>query len=343
MRIGPFIGYLLLLAASHVQMAWSFPQQPGVEATNEQCVECHSKEWNDWKGAFHAHSVSPGLLYQLRSFSPDRIKHCLNCHLPDEREHSDLSALLFEDVINTDSIPERWSVSCVGCHTSTRLTESIRIADAEFCAKCHQSDQIIPHRSNNPLTNTYREWSESFFAKEGIQCQNCHLPDKQHRFRGIHDKEMVLSGVQIRTDVGPDSASLTLKSTAIGHRFPTYSVPKVSLTIRAYDISSQDESVTVWRQEIRRHVEKRDGQWIEISDSRLNPGEAVTLKVPLKHKQVKVHFQVLIEPDAMYLQQYQEDHHLSQDTGTVLLIREAIYKARQNRYVLFEEWGYQEK
>jgi len=50
------------------------------------------------------------------------------------------------------------------------------------------------------LQSTYDEWKASRFARQGVQCQDCHMPDRRHRWRGIHDADMVRSGLTITAD-----------------------------------------------------------------------------------------------------------------------------------------------
>jgi len=65
---------------------------------------------------------------------------------------------------------------------------------AEFCAACHQFGPRGPSLNGKPLENTYEEWRTSPAARRGLACQSCHMPDRRHRWRGIHDPEMVKSG-----------------------------------------------------------------------------------------------------------------------------------------------------
>src|SRR5437016_14227197 len=92
--------------------------------------------------------------------------------------------------------------------------------------------------SASPAQNTYADWKASRFAREGVQCQDCHMPERRHRWRGIHDADMVRSGLTITARPGAaryragDVAVVTLRvtSTRIGHAFPTYVTPRVVLS-----------------------------------------------------------------------------------------------------------------
>jgi hypothetical protein len=75
------------------------------------------------------------------------------------------------------------------------------------------------------------------------------MPDRRHLWRGIHDHEMVRSGVTL--DVGTDRpryrpgdqvvARITLTAAAVGHHFPTYVTPRV--VVRAVLVESGGREV----------------------------------------------------------------------------------------------------
>ena len=50
------------------------------------------------------------------------------------------------------------------------------------------SGAMASRLNGKPLENTYEEWRKSPAARRGLQCQNCHMPDRRHLWRGIHDR-----------------------------------------------------------------------------------------------------------------------------------------------------------
>ena len=96
--------------------------------------------------------------------------------------------------------------------------------DSRFCAGCHTfTPRVTP---GGMVGDPFGEWLASRFAREGVSCQNCHMPQRQHLFRGIHDREMTLSGLTIglavsRDEQGQATATATITSTHVGHMFPT--------------------------------------------------------------------------------------------------------------------------
>src|SRR6185503_19341518 len=116
---------------------------------------------------------------------------------------------------------------------------------SEFCRSCHQFTPKGFALNGKLLQNTYAEWQASRFAREGVQCQDCHMPDRRHLWRGIHDPAMVASGLEItvtpeapRLTVGQEfTVTLDVRNTRVGHAFPTYVTPRVLLRGELLDAS----------------------------------------------------------------------------------------------------------
>jgi hypothetical protein len=69
----------------------------------------------------------------------------------------------------------------------------------------------------------------------GLVCQNCHMPDRRHHWRGIHDPDMVRSGLSVRHSVDAQGGRFEITNTGVGHAFPTYVTPKVIMHAVALD------------------------------------------------------------------------------------------------------------
>src|SRR5256712_8051713 len=73
------------------------------------------------------------------------------------------------------------------------------------------------------------------------------MPERRHLWRGIHDADMVRSGLTITAAAGAaryrpgDVAVVTLRvtSTRVGHAFPTYVTPRVILSAELVDGAGQ--------------------------------------------------------------------------------------------------------
>lgn len=338
----------------------------------EACAQCHAAQFKDWKNSLHAQAFSPGLIGQFPHQGIEDSNDCLKCHAPlAEQKYADmqqLNASLARKLktpqgfspdaeVQENPLPLRHAgVTCAACHVrgwqrfgppqrATGLTGKVKgpvhngftgsksFEKSEFCASCHQfpADYAI---NGKPLENTLVEWQQSRFPAEGVQCQTCHMPDRKHRFKGIHDPATVREGLDIESGIHPGKASLSITSSRIGHAFPTYVTPKVTVTIEALGAQGQVFKLEHW--EIERRVAYDDG-WKEISDTRLLPGKkriyTLSALPPQTHT---VRFRIDVIPDNFYKGVYREllDDGLSGDAGK--LIRQAQDAAEQNDYRLYE-------
>jgi hypothetical protein len=117
------------------------------------------------------------------------------------------------------------------------------LKSGDFCGICH--NEKSPY--DVWVKSTHLEWKEGPYSKEGVQCQDCHMPKvemrsasmgnlykdmRAHLFHGAHDKGKLNGVIEIR--INPDIREVepgsTVKFTVIlynakaGHKFPTGSV-----------------------------------------------------------------------------------------------------------------------
>lgn len=113
----------------------------------------------------------------------------------------------------------------------------------EFCGNCHNE--------KNPygvwVKSTQLEWKEGPYSKEGVRCQDCHMPKapyqfaimgkmhedaRLHLFHGAHDPGKVRGTIELRiqpdvrlAEPGEDIVfTVALFNQKTGHKFPTGSV-----------------------------------------------------------------------------------------------------------------------
>ena len=266
------------------------------------------------------------VLHELAELARGVAQHgvfCAACHLRN-------------GVLNAPSITPYKSDS--RAHPSVKLEPLLR--DSRFCASCHQFDETTAV-NGKPLQNTYREWLDSPYAEQGKTCQHCHMPDQAHLFRGIHDPEMVRQGLTITTQTSETSIELIVRSTHIGHRFPTYSVPRVRLTAMPLDSNGRPVPGTYRETVLQRRVSVDDGRWIEHSDTRLEPGESVILGIPRQNGgrcTSAVKFRIDIEPEWFYQDTvYPAVVEELEDGPARDLIEQAKSLSASHNYVLFEK------
>lgn len=130
------------------------------------------------------------------------------------------------------------------------------LSKAEFCGTCHNEKSPF----GVWVKSTHLEWKEGPYSKEGVQCQNCHMPRApgvsslmgkprsdiaQHLFHGAHDPGKVRGTIELRIhpdapDVVPGEEvkfTVALFNAKTGHKFPSGSAEErmVWLQVEAID------------------------------------------------------------------------------------------------------------
>jgi hypothetical protein len=357
------------LPATHWQQPLK-PQGPPPEEWSEleqslqpeSCAECHADKYDEWKTSLHAHAMSPGFVGQIITYDTESANDCMECHAPLAEQKQAFADARAQGKGHLPAAQGLAAVgnSCAGCHIrenkrfgppqrETGLTGQsdtdnphggvFRTADFEksdFCASCHQFPQDYAI-NGKPLENTVVEWQASPQAAEGISCQMCHMPDRKHLWRGIHDPDMVRDGLEATHEVTGDMARFTLKSTGVGHAFPTYITPKVILQAVRLDQQGNPLADTAVSYVIKRDVGYAGGRWLEYSDTRLLPGETASLELGWgKSNRIKMWLEVY--PDDFYEHEVYADlvESFADGSPEKALIEQAIVKAQASDFTLFK-------
>jgi hypothetical protein len=298
------------------------------------CGSCHPAQFADWKASFHARSMGPGVVGQLVGMwrdDPATARLCLTCHAPlaEQQPYTErgVSNRAF------DAELQHTGVTCAVCHVRRHerfgpprrdgsiapaasgqslphngVTRTPAFRQSEFCASCHQFKADDFALNGKLLENTYEEWKRSPAARERRQCQDCHMPDRRHLWRGIHDRDMVKSGVEVsvtterpRYRPGDELAAvIVVKSVGVGHYFPTYVTPRV--VVRAGLVDATGASVPSSEQEyvIAREVALDLSR--EVFDTRIPPGERASFSYRrrLEGRGFTLRVTVTVYPDHFY-------------------------------------------
>ena len=148
--------------------------------------------------------------------------------------------------------------------------------DAAFCAPCHQFGPDGLSVNGKPLQNTYREWQASRYADEGVACQDCHMPDGRHGFKGVHDPEMVEQGLGVDVWRTRDGLLVHARNKGAGHALPTYVTPQIEVELSSAGGARRSHLIAR-----RMRWSEHDG-WTEIADDRLLPGQWIALSLALE-------------------------------------------------------------
>lgn len=344
-----------------------------VDLRPEACGRCHPSQLQEWSSSLHAGAYSPGLEGQLVAHfetNPGFVESCMVCHGPLSEQLRKIERPDGGWVDNPDFDPdlERRGVQCAACHVrdwrrhgpprpdgsltpppeGTPHEGAIRTTayeDSRFCAPCHQFESPAPN--GKPLENTLVEWEASRFADEGVSCQGCHMPDRRHLWRGIHDPEMTRAGVtpEWRVEGEPEGDDLlvrvALTNDGTGHRFPTYVTPAVDLEIAFVDAVGD----TLARRErtLQRDVHFDGREWVEREDDRIAPGatEALEWRGPAPSGAVRVIGRARVRPDAFYTGVFRSLVGSTADTAAAKpILEEALRRTLESPYDL---WRWQER
>jgi hypothetical protein len=369
-------------ATEFVRRHWALPLLPqgpppkgwsALEASlaPKDCGTCHPVQYGDWRGSVHAAAMGPGVRGQLDEMAaadPAGPLECHLCHAP-LAEQSPVIRTRAGVVPNPahDAGLRGQGVVCAACHVRAHqrfgpprrdgtltsapprarlphrgVTRTPAFLSSEFCRDCHQFKPDGFAVNGKLLQNTYEEWKASPFARAGTQCQDCHMPDRRHLWRGIHDEAMVRSGLEIT--VKPDVPALTagetftvaleVRSARVGHAFPTYVTPRVIL--RGELVGPGGDAVPGTRQEevIAREVELDLSR--EAFDTRLMPGETARLAYAGRadRADLRLRLSVIVEPDAFYTRFFETV--LAQGAGRgEAQIRDALAASRRSPFAVF--------
>lgn len=345
----------------------------------EHCGVCHQKQYEEWRTSLHAKTMGLGPFGQtvdLIKSDPETALICYSCHAPlteqqeKHRTKTPQGELSLVDNPSFDQKLQRKGLICAACHVRNHerfgppkrdgtlvsalpreqlphngVTRTPAFLRAEFCKECHQFSEDGYALNGKLLENTYNEWKVSPYAKAGIQCQDCHMPDRQHLWRGIHDPEMVRQGVTIqlktsksRYTVGETiRATLTVESTGVGHYFPTYVTPKVVIRAELIDPKGQPVPGSVQEEAIGREVTLDLSR--EIYDTRIPPKGTYKFKYVKKidRKSLRLKASVVVFPDHFYTRFFEAVLLGDQVVKGRKLLEEALEETRRSPFTVFEK------
>ncbi len=306
------------------------PVLAGLEPASsaELCGRCHRSIHEAWKASSHAQAMESRLFQDVLEMAetdsgPAARKVCLECHSPVGARTGDLAL--------TRKVS--WEgVTCDFCHSitdvSTRgpnakaavafsLTKTGPLKDSEstghatafspvhtssvLCATCHE----YRNASGFAVLTTYSEFRDSPYAKQGMECQSCHMSRvagqvvdpkikrsavariNLHQMPGSHSLEQLTSTLKahLNTQHSGDQleVSVEVSNKTAGHYLPTGSpLRRLVLEVRADSYGGQH-----FREErvYMRQVADKDGSALMredfaflkgakvLSDTRLAPGE----------------------------------------------------------------------
>jgi hypothetical protein len=327
------------------------------------CGQCHADQFAQWRSSLHSHTMGPGIRWQLQLADSKTAQSCLRCHAP----MTEQLALFSQErgwssnrSTPPDYIPEnlhRQGLVCAACHVRAHerhgpvasrpdvdrnvhggFEEHEAYSDSLFCANCHQFKEDGPRVNGKLRENTYQEWLATDFAQQGQHCQSCHMPQRQHVWRGIHDMEMTRSALSVELASQPDAdgayqLQAVVTNTGAGHYFPTYMVPEIVLHLEVVDaeggVRELARDIIAWRVNLALTE--------EIFDQRLAPGESHRLSGKLQNiaGYSQLRLRIHVAPRQHYVRTFEDylQHNRNKlQAETLSLLQQSIQEARAVEY-----------
>lgn len=226
--------------------------------TSFYCAECHEDRYKEWSSTMHALAVSDPIFRSAYMkailFESSNREYCLKCHSPIIKTTKDFNL--------TKSISVE-GVTCNFCHNVEKVdignnsytlnnngtmvgpykdsfsakhpsNYSELLTKSEFCAGCHEFSL-----NGIPISETYSEWKEGPYSKEGVQCQDCHMAvtpgyssngierEKvyKHFWYGGHTGQFLERAFDVEYQINKEGKKanivLNITNKGVGHKIPS--------------------------------------------------------------------------------------------------------------------------
>jgi len=340
----------------------------------ESCGTCHVEQFRDWQTTLHAKAMGPGLLGQLVemvSNDPESARMCWSCHTPlAEQQDKLLTNKGWQTNPAFDKQLQHQGLVCAGCHVRKHqrfgpprkdqpkqtgkisgalphngFNAETAFTKSAFCKGCHQFGKDDYALNGKLIENTYNEWLASDYPAKGVQCQSCHMPDRRHLWRGIHDPDMVKQGVTIGVDIDQIlhrqgdtlNAKIRITNSGVGHNFPTYLTPKIEVQAYLVDAEGNIEQSTLQQAMIGREVSLDISQ--ELYDTRIPPGEtlAIAYSQSIMNDNMQLHVEVTVYPDHFYSRFYESMLGNGSAGRGTKLIEQALKQSQASSFTLYKK------
>jgi hypothetical protein len=249
-------------------------------------------------------------------------------------------------------------IVCAACHLRgrerlgpPRRTDAARLAGSlypltivsryergDFCAPCHQhtmADSVGGH----PILDTVSEWVRGPYFARGIECQHCHMPDRDHTWRGAHDADTVRQAVHVFARVtregGEAVATVHVENVGAAHAFPGTATPAAWLTLEWLDANGAVLGAPV-RDVMQRHLDWDGHAFRERFDTRVLPGAERSVEARTRDARARsLRYTLTFRPDDYYEGFYRNeiDRPGRSERGRAML-RQALERARTSPFVV---------
>lgn len=329
----------------------------------EQCARCHAAQFRQWSGSIHARAASPGLLAQIEPMAhanKEFVESCTRCHTPLAEQRRQVDG---KDNRLFDGELQQQGITCAGCHVrqwqrfgpiavassllplpNYPLTTLPIYERSDFCLPCHQLPPALSV-ANRPLLNTYQEWLEGPYMARGVQCQHCHMPNREHTFLGVHDaatfrQAMRLDASARRQNDGSVDIRVEVHNVGAGHYLPTTPTPAAWIDTELQDSAGKLIAGTHKRVRIGRHIEFGSSGWRDIEDTRIPPGGVHTVATGWRDGRTQqattLRITIEVHPDDYYEGLYRSELQKKLPPVQRAMYQVALQRAQASYYVALQ-------
>jgi mono/diheme cytochrome c family protein len=196
-------------------LGWGLSPAAGVSFTSaEQCKKCHADIYRSWSLSLHANALKDPVFetayYKALAKTGEPVRqYCISCHAPTTRHTRDyyLKQKISQEGITCDychritatqwgaQLPEvvfgkgntQYGQLKESAATPAHKSEYSELyLKAEYCAACHE----VKSPAGALVMETYSEWKAGPYAKDNINCQNCHMAQAE----GAEEKAVLEEG-----------------------------------------------------------------------------------------------------------------------------------------------------
>ncbi len=212
-----------------------------------------------------------------------------------------------------------------------------------FCITCHELPRNNRRLNGKLFENTYGEWKKSTYSKKDVSCETCHTPRGQMTFKSIYNKNFVLKALTIRLKKikiynGRINTTLSVTNSGVGHNFPTYTTPKVILSIAQEKaggniIDKSTKHYTIgWS--VSLNLKK------QYFDTRLKPFQTAKLNYnyPLFHNAKYIKAWITVKPESHYAKFFEAYLKIKQLPKIIrILFLKALKEDKNSQYLLWKQ------
>jgi hypothetical protein len=265
------------------------------------CKECHPLQYQEWHAGQLAAFKAVREIMEADQAAEFAGPLCWKCHDP------------FKQGLDE-------GVTCEFCHGKTgeigcdqndndlhievrRKIIFERLRDEKWCHQCHSVIQPI---TGVDLQGTVNEWEQSKARKDGLMCQNCHMPligegKEKHHFHGHYypgrnplpgRKSVTIESVNMENN----QINVIVKNHVTSHYFPTGAHTKgIFLEVKGYNENTitpvfADAYIFLKRFKFKKVLGIQDMPYTVYKDTRIKPEEkrTITFKIDKSIKISKV-------------------------------------------------------